>query len=477
MTLAEYATFDALGLAELVEMKQIQPRELAALALEGITKLNPQLNAVLETFADDRAEHCPLEGPFAGVPFLVKDFPIYKGVKAELGSELCVGFVPQRDSALGTRLRKAGLVNLGRTTSSEFGLAATTENRLNGKTANPWNTERSAAGSSGGSAAITAAGAVPVAQGGDGGGSLRMPASMCGLVGLKPTRGRVSAAPGDVAPLSGLATSFMLTRTVRDCAALLDVAEGPVSGDRFEIARPVRPFLEEVGRPVGKLRVAFTGEAWSGLPVDQSLQAALQATAKLCEEIGLEVEEASPQFDYEAYLAAQEIIWYAHTRRDIGGLAHVMGRQPSTETLQSTTLAVYERGQGIGVDEFLAALSVYQEVSRRVGQFFTRFDVLLTPTCVVEPPPLGRYDPDMAGADADTLFEQLAPFETFTALFNATGLPALSLPLQQGPTGLPLGMQFVARFGEEATLLRLAAAFERAAPWAARRPRVHVANL
>lgn len=477
MTLEEYSSFDGLGLAELVKRGEVEPSELVELALAGIAKVDPTLNAVIETFTEriDEGRDNPLSGPFAGVPFLVKDFPIYEGVKAEFGCELFGGFTARHDSVLGTRLRGAGLVNLGRTTSSEFGLAATTENRLNGKTCNPWDPERSAAGSSGGSAASVAAGVVPVAQGGDGGGSIRMPASFCGLVGLKPSRGRVTGAPGDVAPLSGLASGFMLTRTVRDCAALLDVAEGPAPGDRFEIARPAQPFLNEVGRDAGRLRIAFVDTAWSGLQVDSSLVGAVRATAELCEGLGHHVEHASPKFDYERYLEAQKLIWWAHTHRDINLLAATAGRQPGPDTLQSTTLAVYERGKGLGASDFLGALEVHRDVSRRVGRFFTRFDILLTPTCTIEPTPLGTYDPDIPGATAHTLFEQLAPLETFTALFNATGLPALSLPLQETSEGLPLGMQFVARFGEEATLFRLAAALEAAKPWAVRRPQVHVA--
>lgn len=478
MTLAEYADFDGIGLADLLRKGEVEPGELAELALLGIEAVNPRLNAVIETFPERVAELKALgtlPRPFGGVPFLVKDFPIYAGVKAEFGSELARGLVCRYDNALGVRLREAGLVNLGRTTTSEFGLAATTENRLNGKTRSPWDLSRSVAGSSGGAAAIVAAGAVPFAQGGDAGGSIRMPASFCGLVGLKPTRGRVTGSPGDVAPLSGLATGFMLTRTVRDCAALLDVAEGPAPGDHFEIPRPERPFLDEVGRPTGRLHIGFTGDAWSGLPVDPSLGDAVRAAARRCEELGHEVEEASPKFNYASYLAAQKIIWYAHTRQDIDWVAGLVGLKPSPNNLQSTTSAVYERGRRVSATEFLDALAIYSSVSRRVGGFFNRYDILITPTCTTEPSVLGTYDPDVSGATADTIFDQLAPHETFTALFNATGLPALSLPLSQSELGLPLGVQFVGRFGDEATLFRLASALEQAKPWLSRRPPIHIA--
>jgi amidase len=479
MTLEEYAACDGLALAELVRKGEVHPAELAELALAGIEKVNPQLNAVIETFPqriDELRSTLIGSGPFAGVPFVVKDFPIYRGVKAEFGSELAQGNVARRDSNLGVRLRDAGLVNLGRTTSSEFGLAAATETRLYGPTGNPWDPARSCAGSSGGAGAITAAGAVPFAQGGDAGGSIRMPAAFCGLVGLKSTRGRVSSAPADIAPIHGLAIGFLLTRTLRDCAALLDAAEGPAAGDHFEIDRPRRPYLSELERPCEPLRIGFTGNAWSGVDVDASLASALRRTAELCESLGHRVEEASPEFDYEPYLEAQKIIWWAHTRQDIDSVAAVLGREPSCDNLLSTTWAMYERGGEVTATELLDALATYNGVSRRVGEFFSRYDVLVTPTCTIEPRPLGSYDPDAGSATPDTLFDQLAPHETFTALFNATGLPAISLPLHQSNSGLPLGMQFVAGFGAEDELFRLAAALEQAQPWRDRRPAVHVAE-
>src|SRR5262245_2070530 len=262
MNLSEYASYDALGLADLVRRKEVTPRELCHLALQAIDKLNPQLNAVIETFLQ-RADAVPAPGPFAGVPFLVKDFPIEAGVKAEMGSQLAAGFAPARDSELMLRSRKAGLLNLGRTTSSEFGLAALTVSRHTGATRNPWDPERSTAGSSGGSAAAVAAGIVPLASGGDGGGSIRNPASFCGLVGLKPTRGRVSLGPDAGDPYSGMVAAFVLTRSVRDCAAALDAVEGPGIGDPFEIARPATPYLAEITKPTGRLRIAMTTRAWS----------------------------------------------------------------------------------------------------------------------------------------------------------------------------------------------------------------------
>ena len=243
MNLAEYASYDAIGLAELVAGRQVSSAELCALALTAIERLNPKINAVIETFPERVGADHPTGGPFAGVPFLVKDFPIECGVKAEMGSQLAAGFTAGCDSELMLRLRRAGLINLGRTTTSELGLAALTVSRQTGATRNPWDPTRSTSGSSGGSAAAVAAGIVPLAQGGDGGGSIRNPASFCGLVGLKPTRGRISLGPETGDPYSGMIASFVLTRTVRDCAAALDAVEGPSIGDPFEIARPAQPYL------------------------------------------------------------------------------------------------------------------------------------------------------------------------------------------------------------------------------------------
>ncbi|MFO1057606.1 MAG: amidase [Dongiaceae bacterium] len=475
MMLDEYARQDGLGLAELVRRREVAPRELGALALAGAAKVNPRLNAVLETFPE-RLERLPEPaGPFGGVPTLVKDFPIEKGVRGEMGSKLFAGYAPDEDSELMVRLRRAGLVNLGRTASSELGLAALTVSALCGITRNPWDPARSTAGSTGGGAAAVAAGVVPVAQGGDGGGSIRNPASCCGLVGLKPTRGRISAAPGDGDPYSGMAIGFMLTRTVRDCAALLDATAGSGVGDPFEIAPPERPWLAEVGARPEPCRIAFTTTAWSGLPVDPAVVAATHATARLLESMGHEVVEASPRFDYESFLAAQIDLWCGHTAHGIAAGAAALGRTPAPGLLQTTTWAVYQAGIALGAVRFLDAEAEYNRVTRQVAAFFGDVDLLLTPTMTVPPLPLDAHRLDEPGATVKDLFDHLAPIESFTALFNATGQPAMSLPLGWSPQGLPLGLQLVGRFGDEARLFRIAGALEEAMPWRDRRPPIHVA--
>jgi amidase len=476
MNLAEYASHDGLGLADLVRRKSVTPGELCRLALQAVEKLNPQLNAVIETFPD-RADSTPAApGPFAGVPFLVKDFPIEAGVKAEMGSQLAADFAPTGDSELMIRFRNAGLINLGRTTTSEFGLAALTVSRHTGVTRNPWDPSRSTAGSSGGSAAAIAAGIVPVASGGDGGGSIRNPASFCGLVGLKPTRGRISLGPDTGDPYSGMVVSFVLTRSLRDCAAALDAVEGPAIGDPFEIPRPAAPYLTEITQPAGPMRICVTTKAWSGLPIDPEVSDSLATTARLLEQMGHAVVEGMPAFDYSAFLAAQIDLWVGHTAAFIDAIGQAVNRVPSEQNLQTTTWAVYVAGKALPASRFVAAEEHYNLVTRQVAQFLARHDVLLTPTNTCLPLPLDTHALDAPGATIADLFDHLAPIETFTALFNGTGHPALSLPLHVSRAGLPIGMQFVAGFGQEARLLRLAAALETALPWHDRRPMVHASR-
>jgi amidase len=478
MRLDEYAAHDGLGLAELIRKGEVTSRALCELALAGIAKVNPRLNAVIETFPDRVADLSKTEtpkGPFGGVPILLKDFPIEKGVRGEMGSQLFTGFAPDHDNELMLGLRRAGFVTLGRTASSELGLAALTRSRHSGITRNPWDPGRSPAGSTGGGAAAVAAGIVPIAQGSDGGGSIRNPASFCGLVGLKPSRGRISAGPDDGDPLSGMAIAFAITRSLRDCAAALDSVSGPGVGDPFEIARPERPYAEELRRPAGKLRIAFTAKAWSGLPLDPELAAGVRSIARLLESMGHGVSERAPAFDYEQFLAAQIDLWCGHTAYGIDSLAEALGRKPGPDNLQTTSWATYEAGKRLSATRFLAAEAVYNTVTRQVGGFFRNIDVLLTPTCTVQPLALDAHDIDRPGATVEDLFNHLAPIETFTALFNGTGQPAMSLPLCWSTSGLPLGMQLVGRFADEATLFRLAAALEQALPWRDRRPPIHVA--
>jgi amidase len=271
-----------------------------------------------------------------------------------------------------------------------------------------------------------------------------------------------------------MTTVFALTRSLRDCAALLDAVAGPAAGDPIEIPAPARPWLEEIGSPAGRLRIAFTTRAWSGLTVDPEIVAAVRATAEACAGLGHQVREASPAFDYAPFLEAQIDLWCAHTAASIDLVAQALGRTPSQDNLETMTWAVYRAGKAMPAMRFLAAEAHYNDVTRRVGAFFRDHDVLLTPTNVVLPLPLEAHDLNAPGATVKDFFDHLAPIETFTALFNATGQPALSLPLHISHDGLPIGLQLIARFADEATLFRLAAQLEEVFAWKDRRPMVHV---
>jgi amidase len=479
MNLHEYASFDGTALADLVRRKEVTAKELGDLALAGVEKVNSRLNAVIETFPERVFELSKLsepKGPFGGVPILVKDLPIESGVRSEMGSQLFAGYAPGHDSELGIALRRAGFVNVGRTTSSEFALTAVTKSRQFGVTRNPWDPNRSTAGSTGGGAAAAAAGIVPIVQGSDAGGSIRNPASFCGLVGLKPSRGRVSAGPDEGDSFSGMNNYFALTRTVRDCAALLDAVCGSTAGDPYRIVFPERPYTDEIHIAAKPLRIAFTKRPWSGLPLDPELAEGVQSVARILEDMGHIVSEQSPEFNYGQFLAAQIDLWCGHAAYGIDSLANELGRKPSSKNLQSTTWAVYETGKRMPAAQFLAAESYYNKVRRQVGLFFEHVEILLTPTCTVAPLPLDAHDIDAPGATVADYFDHLAPIETFTALFNCTGQPAVSLPLCWSRSGMPLGMQLVARFAEEGTLFRLAAGLEQASPWWQRRPPIHVSS-
>lgn len=478
MKLAEYAAYDGLGLAGLIQRGEVTPKELGRCVLDGIAAVNPRINAVIETYADaiEALPEKPGAGPYFGLPILTKDFPLEAGRPGECGSVFAKGFRAPYDYAFWAKVRAAGVNNIGRTGTSEFGLAAATEPTLYGATRNPWDPKRGVAGSSGGSAAAVAAGIVPFAEGADGGGSIRTPSSFCGTVGLKPSRGRISGAPEGNAPLLGLAISFMLTRSVRDCATLLDLCAGAFPGDGYEIEPPAMPYAKAIQTPPKKLRIALCTRSWSGYPVYPEVLAAAHETGQRLQSLGHEVIEASPDFDYAPFLDAQKVIWAAFTTQSLDELAAALGKRIDESQLQSTTLACYHYGKTLSAARLISALAVYDQVTRKVGEFLAKFDILVTPTCPSLPEPIGTHNPARPGMTVDKFFEDLAPKETFSALFNGTGSPALSLPLGQSAQGLPIGIQFVAAFGREDLLLRLAAVLEQEYAWHKRRPQIHVAN-
>lgn len=477
MNVEEYCDYDATGLAQLIRSRQVSAAEVQQAAREAILRADDRLNAVVgEPFEQPLAYS--ENGPFAGVPFVVKDLVCHPaGVPQRAGTRMTGDGVRfDHDTFLMARFRAAGLATLAITTTPELGFNANTEALAYGSTCNPWDLSRSPGGSSGGTAALVAAGAVPVGHANDGGGSIRIPASCCGLVGLKPTRGRTSLGPDYSEAVSGFAIEFALTRTLRDCASLLDAVAGSMPGDRYVIAQPERPWSQELDASAGRLRIAFTTRAWSGVPVDKECQAAVQKAAGELQSLGHEVEEASPSFDSEAFHLANVRIWCEFLAEGISALSGVLGVQPSRENLEATTFACYEYGRQLTALQWAEAGAIVNQVSRSVGDFFTRYDLLLTPTIATPPYPLGVLNADDPSLDADGWTRKIFTLCPFTVLFNATGQPALSLPLSMSSGGLPIGVQLIGRMCEEAVLFRVASQLDHALPWAARRPSIHAAT-
>jgi amidase len=469
----EFSNLDATALAERVRTKEVKPVELIRAAINRIEKINPQINAVVTRMYEQAlaaSEADPGNGPFAGVPFLLKDLvAAYQGVPMSSGSRYGKNYRPVRDSDLVVRYRHAGLIVLGKTNTPELGLLPTTEPELFGPTRNPWNTSLTAGGSSGGSAAAVATGMVPMAHGNDGGGSIRIPASCCGVFGLKPTRGRNPLGPylGDV--FSGLVAEHALTRTVRDSAALLDATSGFSLGDPYCAPEPARPFAQEVGVDPGKLRIAFSTKAPLGTPVHPDCVAAVQDAARLLTDLGHEVAEAAPVLDGEMIWKHFLGIWAAGVTWTIRNMNYANGRMPDEGELEPITVAYDEMGKKVTAADYLTAVQYFQFLARQIAEFMKQYDILLTPTLGSPPLPLGSFAPtpeDPLAIGAATAFVP------FTPLCNTTGQPAMSVPLCWNAEGLPVGTHFIGRFGDEATLYRLASQLEQARPWVNRHPPV-----
>jgi amidase len=475
MDSSELAWMDGLAQAGLVRRREVHPRELVEAAIERIERLNPTLNAVVTPMYEQALERAAGElpsGPFTGVPFVLKDLTAeHAGVRHTEGSTFLADHVSTHDQELVRRQRRAGLVSVGKTNVPELGILPTTEPRLLGPTRNPWSPGHTTGGSSGGTAAAVASGMVPLGHASDGGGSIRIPASCCGLFGLKPTRARNPLGPalGDL--LSGLGCEHALTRSVRDSAALLDATAGPDAGDPYWAPPRERPYAEEVGAEVGRLRVAVTTESLTGVPVAGACVRAVRETARLCEELGHDVVEFSPdRTDGAALTEAFVTLYCAGVAAAIAGWAVATGRRPAAPDFEPLTWAMRELGLGRTSADYLLSLVFLQGFSRRVASWFAEFDVWLTPVLAEPPLPLGTFDapPDQPLAP----FVRAGAWAPFTPLANITGQPAMSVPLAWTEAGLPVGSHFIGRFGDEATLFRLAAQLEEARPWAARRPAV-----
>ena len=467
-----YQNYDALGLGELIAKGEISAMEALESAIERLEAVNPRLNAVVHKMYDEArqtiADGLP-QGALAGVPFLLKDLgALYSGQPTSFGSALYDDFIADHDSTLVARYRAAGLVIFGKTNSPEFGLAATTEPVRFGPTHNPWDLDRTAGGSSGGATAAVAAGVLPAAHASDGGGSIRIPASACGLVGLKPTRARNPSGPDVGEGWSGLSTAHVACRTVRDAAAFLDATHGPAPGDPYHAPPPTRPFLDEIGTAPGRLRIAFSTAAPNGVPVDDDCAQAVSDAAALLDELGHDVSEAAPEYDMAEAVRSMTVIWAANTSINVAARYAALGREPDGSGLEAVTWAFAERGRTAPAADYARAIQVIHALGRSFAEFHSRYDVFVTPTLAQPPVPLGNID--MMDGDPEHYLDNMLHFMPFTPQINATGQPAITLPLHWTGDGLPVGVQFIAPFGDEATLLRLSSQIEAARPWADRRP-------
>ncbi len=469
MTQDDYAQHDAIALAKLVADGQVSAQELLDAALARTEAVNPRINALNHLFADraraEIANGLP-DGPFHGVPFVLKDlYMAYAGEPTANGSRFWATNIPSRSSELFERYRRAGFAIFAKSATPELGYSVTTEPAAFGPTRNPWDLSRTTGGSSGGAAAAVAAGIVPMAHASDSGGSIRIPASCCGLFGLKPTRGRMPMGPERGESSAGLGTAHAVSRSVRDSAALLDISAGPDLGAPYGIAPPTRPWLSEVGADPGKIRIALIID----LPGDDTIHddcrnAALDAAA-LCEALGHHVEPAALPIDRRLLAAASSVVAATLVRTLVEARAQQLGRPPADDELEPHVVALVEAGRSIDAADYLRATQYFQTVSRDLAAFQTRYPIILSPALAQPPAPLGTLNG--SAEDLRTLSTAFAPY---SALANITGVPAMSVPLFQNTDGLPIGTQLMGRFGDEALLFRIAAQLEAARPWKDRLP-------
>jgi amidase len=466
----EYLKQDATALAELVRTGAVSAREVVEAAISRSETVNPRINAVVTPMFE--AAHAQIRtgvsGALGGVPFLIKDLNFVKGVRCSFGSRLWSDFVPDHDAEIVTRYRKAGLVLLGKSNTPEVGLAATTESVFLGPCHNPWDLRRTAGGSSGGAAAAVAAGIVPVAHATDGGGSIRIPASCCGLVGLKPTRGRTPLGPDVGEGWGGMAVGHIVSRSVRDTTLMLDLTHGPAKGDPYHAPAFSGSFLDGLARDPGPMRVAVDLLPVSGGPVHEECRAAVGHTATLLESLGHHVETASPNFDRNLFMRATDTIVLANVANNIYARAERLGVKAGPENVEQLTLRLTQIGRTITADLYARAILHIHAIGRVMETFFDSYDLILSPTLLRPPVPLGFLDTN--SEDGETYGERFRSFWGFTSLYNATGEPAISLPLHWSEDGLPIGVQLAAPFGDEARLLKVAAQIERAVGGFNRRP-------
>jgi Asp-tRNA(Asn)/Glu-tRNA(Gln) amidotransferase A subunit family amidase len=468
MNEADYRAQDAVGLSDLIRRGEITAKEALEAAIARAEAVNGKINAITLNMHETAfaAASGPLrDGPLAGAPFLLKDLSAYVGgVPTSAGSRLFAASPAAADNAVVAAYRAAGLTIFGKTNTPEFGLEPVTEPELFGPSRNPWDLERTPGGSSGGAAAAVAAGIVPAAHASDGGGSIRIPASCCGLFGMKPSRGRVSLAPANEG-WGGFSIQHVVSRSVRDSAALLDVISVPQPGDPYWAAPPPRPFAAEVSQPPGAMRIAFTTQSIAAEAIDPECAEAVREAARLCESLGHHVEEIALDWDYEPVREAAGVVVAANIATLLNNEAARRGRPIAGDEIESYTMALYDRGRGIAATDYIRALQTAHAFGRLVARLFLGFDVLLSSTLGLPPPPVGW----LRGGGPRAYQKRVFDFMPNTQAFNITGQPAMTVPLAWSDAGLPLGVQFVGQPAGEGTLFRLAAQLEVARPWVDRR--------
>jgi amidase len=470
----DYSNYDGVGLAALVRKGEVTPAELAEAAIERIEKHNPRLNAVVYKGYDDARKWAAAElpnGPFRGVPFLIKDLGMpVAGWPRSYGSKFARSVVDTADGDLTARYKASGVVALGKTNTPEYGITGTTESAFLGPCRNPWNPKHISGGSSGGSASAVAAGIVPMAHASDGLGSIRIPAACCGLVGMKVTRDRNPNGQDDTAYAMGFTVDHVVSRTVRDSAAMLDATGTPRADAPFAAPPKERPYVEEIEKSPGKLKIAWSSETPSGRPIDPQVQAALERTADLLKRLGHEVVEKGMGLDYRALYAARAPVSGANFAADMGRLIAQLGREPDEDELEPLTWASLRGGRKVTGEMAFRGWQDLRVLNRKTLAFFEDWDVYLSPVMGTPVPEVGYMDP--VALEPKEVNRRQGGVFPYTPPFNFSGQPSLSLPLEVDDQGLPIGMMFSGRFADEATLFRLAAQLEKEAPWKARRPQV-----
>jgi amidase len=482
MNLAEYASYDALGLAELVAKKQVSPKELALTAVAAKEKIDPAVRSVVELYPDriDGLDEKSLgSGPFRGVPFLIKDvFGHEKGRRIEFGSRLCEGMTVEVGTYFLDMLKASGVNILGRSAAPEYSMSSTTESVMFGNTSNPWKQGYSAGGSTGGGQAAVVAGIVPIAHGSDIGGSIRIPASWCGGLGLKPSRQRVSSGPVVDEGGWGYSMNFVQTKTVRDAAAMLDCVSIPQPGDPFIIPKPDEPYAALARKPPGKLRIGIVLDELVGMKVDAEVARAVDATGKTLAGMGHSVEQANVDMGgRDALVAAFDVFFFGFDAR-LDGYAKRSGHKVGPDTLEPVILAVYEAAKHITPARFIAACGAANTARRKLGAFYTKYDIWLSPTTSLPAEPWGNYHLSRKLSGWEEMIDKLfIPPCQYTIPHNIMGTPAMSLPLAMHSTGVPIGVQIAARPAADHLLLQLAAALEEAMSWRGRVPSLHVSKV